>query len=142
MLEPSRRRERMRRVAVLLTAITLVAAACGKDAPPPAASGDPITTSTAAGGVDGAGTIELVGRDIAFDQTELTAPSGSVTITFDNQDEGTPHNLHVTGAGLDEKTDIEPGPATQTLRVDLEPGAYTYVCDVHPQQMTGDLEVT
>lgn len=142
MREPSCRRESLRRVAVLLTAITLLAAACGKDDAPPAASGDPNTTSTAAGGDDGAGTIELVGKDIAFDRTELTAPAGSVTITFDNQDEGTPHNLHVTGGGVDEKTDIEPGPATQTLQVDLEPGAYTYVCDVHPQQMTGDLEVT
>lgn len=132
----------MRRLAVLLAVIGLVAAACGKDDEPPASSGDPLTTSSAAGSGGGADTIELVGKDIAFDQTELTAPAGAVTIAFDNQDDGTSHNLHVTGSGVDEKTDIEAGPITQTLELDLEPGTYTYVCDVHPQQMTGDLEVT
>lgn len=136
------RRSTARRVAVLLVVITLVAAACGKDDEPPASSGDPLTTSTAAGGGGGGGTIELVGKDIAFDQAKLTARAGAVTIAFDNRDDGVSHNLHVTGEGVDEKTEIESGPVTQTLKLDLEPGTYSYVCDVHPQQMTGDLEVT
>jgi len=130
----------MRRLAILLVSTTLVAAACGdSDDDPAARSGEPETTSIAEG--EGA-TIELAAKSISFDRTELTAAAGRVTITFDNQDHGIMHNLHVTGSGLDGRTEIETGPATQTLEVELDPGTYSYVCDVHPQQMKGELEVT
>lgn len=130
----------MRRLAVLLVTMALVAAACGdSDDEPVALSGEPDTTGVADG--DGA-TLELAAKEIAFDKNDLTAAAGSVTIAFDNQDDGIMHNLHVTGSGVDEKTEIETGPTTQTLPLDLDPGSYSYVCDVHPQQMKGDLEVT
>lgn len=86
--------------------------------------------------------IELSAQNIAFSNTELSASAGEVTITFDNRDDGVPHNLHLTGTGVDEATDIETGPATQQLRVRLEPGTYTFVCDVHPQQMRGEVTAT
>ena len=128
----------MRRLASILIALVLTAAACNADRGDGGdASGD--------GGGDGGGVeteITLVGKDTAFDKTELTASAGSVTITFDNQDDGLTHNLHVSGAGVDEKTNIESGPKTQTLEVDLEPGTYTFVCDVHPQEMEGELVVS
>lgn len=128
----------MRRLVILFAAITLVAAACGSDDEPAAQSGDPLTTAADGGGSK----IELAAKNTTFDQTDLAASAGTVTIAFDNQDDGVSHNLHVTGPGVDEKTEIEAGPIEQTLELELEPGTYSYVCDVHPQQMTGELEVT
>lgn len=86
----------------------------------------------------------VVGKDIAFDVDELAVPVGQqITITFDHEDAGVFHNLHVqAGAAGDFKTEIERGPVQQTLtfRID-EPGTYTFVCDVHPAQMKGTLVV-
>jgi plastocyanin len=101
-----------------------------------------VTTDAAGENQGGAGTLELVAKGIAFDKTTLTAPAGSVSFRFDNQDQGVPHNLHVSGNGVDEKTDIQGGPTTQALTLEVTAGSYTYVCDVHPQQMKGQLTVT
>lgn len=124
---------RMVRLATLLVAIALVGVGCNADR-----GGAGNDGGTAA---DGAAELELVGKGTAFDTAELTASPGAVTITFDNQDDGISHNLHVTGDGVDERTDIESGPTTQTLELDLDEGTYTYVCDVHPQEMEGELTV-
>lgn len=133
-------RRRSRWLVAIVAAIALTAAACGGDDPPASRSGLPDTESTAAG-EPGSGTIDLAAEDIAFSTATLTARAGPVTIVFANNDEDTPHNLHVTGGGVDEKTEIEPGPVTQELSVELDAGTYRYVCDVHPQQMTGELVV-
>lgn len=43
---------------------------------------------------------------------------------------------------MDEQTEIVVGPVIQTLEVTFgSPGEYTYVCDVHPQQMEGTITV-
>jgi len=71
-------------------------------------------------------------------------PAGQqVTITFDHQDVGIFHNFHVqAGAAGDFKTEIEQGPVKQTLTFTIDrPGSYTFICDVHPNQMTGTLVV-
>jgi plastocyanin len=87
--------------------------------------------------------VELGARDITFDETEIEVPAGEITITFDNEDDGVSHNLHVMAGADDFATEIEPGPITQTLTFTIEePGTYTFICDVHPTQMTGDLIVT
>lgn len=86
--------------------------------------------------------LQLVARAIKFSTSTLTARAGRVTITYDNQDSAPPHNLHVSGNGVDEKTRIQTGPRTQRLTVTLRPGTYRYVCDVHPSQMKGELTVT
>ena len=66
-----------------------------------------------------------------------------MTVTFVNDDESVPHNFHVTGpGGLNVKTDIftgaDGGSRTVTFTI-AQPGEYTFVCDVHPAQMTGRL---
>lgn len=74
-----------------------------------------------------------------FDITTIFVPVGQpVTITYRNDDGGVPHNVHVTGSGLDEKTTLKPGPDVQTLTVTFpEAGDYDYICDVHADSMTG-----
>ena len=138
----------MTRLGIVLAAVALVAAACGGDSDPPGPVADgapaPVSTGPAAttGPADAAGKVlELSAENIAFSTSSLEAGAGEVIIRFANNDDGVPHNLHVTGGGADEKTDIEPGPVTQRLEMTLPSGTYTYVCDVHPQQMTGQLTI-
>lgn len=132
------------RVLTLVAVLALTAAACGGDRDEPVAqTGDSPTTTAERGDASGsAATLELRARGIAFDKTALRAGAGKVSIRFENGDAGIQHNLRVSGKGVDDKTEIKEGPATQTLDLDLEPGTYSYVCDVHPQQMRGELEVS
>lgn len=125
----------MPRLGSLLIAIALVATACNAD------RGGADRGADGAGDAGQATELALVANDIAFKPTDLSAPSGTVAIEFDNQDEGISHNLHVTGGDVDEMTEIESGPTTQTLELELDAGTYIYVCDVHPQQMEGELTV-
>lgn len=85
------------------------------------------------------GRVTIVADGIAWDTDCLQGPAGEpLTIVIDNQDDGVPHNLHVTDAPDDPKTELEPGPATQQLDVTLDAGDYEYVCDIHPN-MVGTL---
>lgn len=138
----------MSRLGIVLAAVALVAAACGGDSDPPGPAADgataPASTNPGAATPSGNGAekvLELSAENIAFSASSLEAAAGEVTIRFANNDDGVPHNLHVTGSGVDDKTDIEPGPVKQRLAMTLPSGTYTYVCDVHPQQMTGELTI-
>jgi len=126
-----------RRLLIFVAVLALSAAACGGDSDEPAAQG-----AEPGGGREAGSTLRLTAQGIAFDKRTLTASAGTVSLRFDNQDAGIPHNVHVSGNGVDDKTEVDNGPTTQTLQLRLEPGAYTYVCDVHPQQMRGELSVT
>ena len=76
----------------------------------------------------------LVADDLEFDTDELTVPSGEpVTIVIDNRDDGVDHNVHVKGAPEPNKTALEAGPSQQALTLELSPGEYDFVCDIHPQ---------
>jgi len=82
---------------------------------------------------------------IRFDQSELTAQAGgTVTVRFDNEDGGVPHNwaLYIDDsaseaiAGANEG--ICTGPCSDDITFELPaPGEYFFRCDVHPTQMTG-----
>lgn len=100
------------------------------------------TLAACGGGGDATTELTLVGDDIAFDTSTLSAPAGTITITFQNEDEGITHNLEVTGDGVDASTEIAEGPVEQTLTFEAGPGTYDYVCVVHPNEMTGTLEVS
>ncbi|MHB8684700.1 MAG: cupredoxin domain-containing protein [Dehalococcoidia bacterium] len=116
---------------------------------PPAAqtpaSGAPAAQTPATGGA--ATTLKLVGENIQFDKTKLTAPAGTVTIAFNNKDGGVSHDVRVfkgtdaTGASVG-ATALAPGPVQQTLTLQLSPGTYYYHCDAHPTTMSGTLTVT
>lgn len=133
----------------IVSAAGLIAAACGggdseEEAAQPSQSSTANATVTA--GPTGDSTLKVVGKDIAFDRTELVANSGAIQIEFDNQDNAIPHNFHVfrgngsSGESID-LTTITSGPVVQRLDLQLEAGTYFFQCDVHPNQMKGTLAV-
>ena len=147
-----------------LTALALIAGACGGSGYGDAADQTAEPTLAAAPSATAEATVEaapsstavaapatrltLVASSVRFEQTSLTAPAGAVTIAFDNRDEGIPHNVHVFGGGDASgrsiaSTEIETGAAQQMLELgELAAGAYFYQCDVHPSQMIGTLTVS
>lgn len=129
-------------VAPALAVLVLVISACGGDDKPTAipVSGGSAFSDTTRSTTSAADDLEVNAQDIAFDVDRIEVAVGqAVTVTFNNNDTGIPHNLHVEAGGVDAKTDIAPGPDTQTLEFTIdEAGSYTFICDVHPQ-MTGDL---
>jgi plastocyanin len=46
------------------------------------------------------------------------------------------HNFHLSGPGVDVATDVA-GTGSQTFRVTLQDGRYTFLCDPHPTRMRG-----
>jgi len=116
-------------------------------APPTVVPGATDPTTGAGGGTDASGTnIDLVARNIAYDQAEITIPSNQTfTINFDNQDAGIPHNVAIhkdspTGEAVF-TGEIITGPAKKVYTIGgLNPGTYYFVCTVHPN-MVGKLTV-
>ena len=133
-----------RRILLLVLAVVALAltvAACGGDdddeAEEPAA-----TEETTGDGGGGGTTLELAadpGGALAFDQTELTAPAGEVTIHLTN-DAQIPHNVEVEGNGVEEVSDTVTG-ADTSLTLTLEPGEYEFYCAV-PGHREGGMEGT
>jgi plastocyanin len=122
----------MRRLAAVALAAGL-AGGCGDTD----ASGPPATVGCkdAAGG-----RVTLVADDLRWDTDCLRAAAGSLTIEVDNRDDGENHNIHLPTADGSPATELEAGPSRQQLEVDLPPGAYEFVCDLHPN-MVGTLTV-
>jgi plastocyanin len=129
---------------VLLTALALVVAvaACGGDDDDESEEPAAEATTEDTGGGGGGETLMLAadpGGALAFDQTELTAAAGEVTIEFTN-DSGIPHNVEVEGNGVEEVSEtITEGSTSLTLT--LEPGEYEFYCAV-PGHREGGMEGT
>ena len=124
----------MSRCFTLLTLVTplLVLGACGDD--------DGAAADAPASAEDGS--VTIVAEDLAFEPSSVSASVGELDITLDNRDDGLPHNIVVTGDGVDAGTELEKGPVTQELTVDLpSPGDYTFVCEIHPA-MKGTIQVS
>ena len=89
---------------------------------------------------EGAGGVRLVAKDTAFDTDQIQlAPDAPTSLTFDNQDQGVPHNVSIyddpQSASGDQLFTFQPfpGPAQQTFDVPAIPaGQYYFQCDVHP----------
>ena len=110
-----------------------------------APSGSPAGSPAASGGAAET-VLQLAAANIAYDQTDLTAPAGvPFQIAFTNNDAGIPHNVSIhegspTGTEVFKGT-IFTGVATQTYDVPALPaGTYSFVCSVHPN-MVGTLTV-
>ncbi len=104
------------------------------------AGGGPATAAPSLPAAD----VSLGAKDIAYDQTSLTAPAGKgFTFAFDNRDAGVPHNVAIKDASGKElfKGRIITGPHVVVYDVPaLPPGQYIFQCSVHPN-MTGTLTV-
>ena len=98
------------------------------------------------GGGEPGGGPTVVAQNIAFDtETIELPPEAVVTITFDNRDAGTPHNISIySDESLGEtlfQGEIVTGPATIPYEVGPFPaGEYYFHCDVHPN-MNGAVRV-
>lgn len=90
-------------------------------------------SSPASGG--GGATVTLVDFSI---QAPASVPAGT-ELTVENQGDA-PHTFTVERSGAFDTGRLEPG-ATSTVTID-EPGTYEYVCTIHPDRMTGQIEVT
>jgi len=83
------------------------------------------------------GDIQLVTRDIEFQDTSLEADAGEVSVFVDNED-STYHSFTIEE--LDVDLDI---PASKSARVtfEAEPGTYEFFCVPHKEDMKGTIEI-
>jgi len=125
---------------LVLVASVLVLAACGggsssSSSTTAAATGGGATT----GGGGGASTVKVAADPsgaLKYEQTDLTATAGSVTIDFTNMS-SVPHNVTLEGNGISaEGTDTITGSST-TKTFDLQPGTYTFYCSVDSHRAAG-----
>jgi plastocyanin len=85
----------------------------------------------AKGGPEASTTLDLAADPsaLAFDQTELEAQAGKVTIDFDNPS-AIPHNVVIEEDGK-ELAGFEPiAESKKPVSADLKPGTYTFLCTV------------
>ena len=136
----------MRRICCALIIGVLLVAGCGDDEEDEGGGGGgatPEATEEAAGG-GGGGDLTLTadpGGAISWDKSELTAPTGTVTITLVNEST-TPHAVEIEGNGVEEESDtVTEGNAE--VSAELEAGEYEFYCPVgnHQETMTGTLTV-
>ncbi len=111
-----------------LVALLLAACGGGDDGDAAAGPAEPVTAIT------------ITSTDLSFDIESFAVPVGEeVTLTYENDHEGVPHNVHLDTGGDDEPTtEVAKGPVTQELAFTLdEAGEVTYLCDIHPATMRG-----
>ena len=146
-------------VVTAVTALVALMAACSS----PAASTDdgggnaggsssPAASADDGGGNAGGssiavtdGAVELSAADIAFDANVIQATAGEAfTITFTNNDTVS-HNVSLYTEEDGEEIvlgDVVDGGATVEVEVPaLDAGEYFFVCDIHPDEMTGSVVV-
>ncbi|HYP24082.1 MAG TPA: cupredoxin domain-containing protein [Actinomycetota bacterium] len=83
------------------------------------------------------GDVELVAKDVKFEQTSLQASGGEISVFVDNED---PTFHTFTIEELDVDLDI---PASKSARItfEAEPGEYEFFCEPHKEDMKGTLTV-
>ena len=132
---------RTTRALALSVGVLAAAAACGGSSSgggQPASSGPPQHPGALVGtvGKNDAFTISLT-DDAGTAIRNLAAGSYKLTV----HDDSGIHNFHLTGSGVDDKTDV-PKTGVRTFTVNVKPGTYTFLCDSHPSTMKGSFTVT
>ncbi len=142
----------MRKAPVLFVATAMAVfglVACGGDDNGSGSTSDVTATTTTAtettaGGGGPGGTVSISAAadgSLAYDQTSVTTKPGAVTIDFDNP-ASLSHDVRVedsAGNQLGGTDLVSQGSASAT--VDLEPGTYTFFCDV-PGHREGGMQGT
>lgn len=92
--------------------------------------------------------IEISADGLQFDKDSLTLPAGEVTVIAFTNEESQPHNVAVRDDGgstiwRPEGGGIITGPGKEIEYnvAPIEPGEYTFFCEVHPAAMRGELTV-
>ena len=104
-----------------------------------------ITAAPGAGG-EGGGGPTVVAQNLTFDTAEIDLPDQPTTLTLQNQDAGTVHNIGIytddsASQALFDGPDVT-GPDSAEYQVPaLDPGEYYFQCDTHPT-MNGTVVVS
>jgi plastocyanin len=133
-------------VVLIVAALSVVGlAACGSSSGSDnstTAASTPASTTPAGGGNASAGgsTVDIStpsGGTLAFDQKDVSAKAGTVTIDFDNK-QPVPHDVKVEDSSGKELggTDLTTS-GTATATVDVQPGTYTFFCSVPGHREAG-----
>jgi plastocyanin len=123
--------------ALVLLVPGLALAGCGGSDDNESAGTTAASTTGAGGGTTLTATVGP-GFDISMSGTDGLTP-GEYTINVSDQSDI--HNFHLTGPGVDMKTEVsEEGDTTWT--VNLQAGEYTFVCDPHADSMSGSFTVS
>jgi plastocyanin len=93
----------------------------------PGAAGAAAPKAPASPAAAGGKEIEVIGKEFAFEPTELSAPAGPVTFKLKNT--GTVVHTFLIEEVADLKKIVAAKAATATGTVDLKPGEYVYFCD-------------
>jgi plastocyanin len=123
-----------RTITALAATLVLAVAGCGGDDEPAGSSGGSSSTPAAGSGE----TLQLAAPEdgsLKFDETELDAAAGTVTIDFDNPS-ATPHAVAIEGDGVEEASDTVTS-STTSVTADLDPGTYTFYCPVGNHRQGG-----
>ena len=73
---------------------------------------------------------------LKFDQGDVTAKAGTVTVDFSNPSP-VPHAVEIEGNGVKKETETVTGADAPPITVDLKPGTYTYYCPVDGHEAAG-----
>jgi plastocyanin len=121
-------------LVLVLAAFVLALSACGGGS-----SSSSTTPATTGGGGGGGGSTVKISADpsgaLKFEQTDVSATAGSITIDFTNMS-SLPHDVTIEGNGASGATD-EITDSTTSTTVDLEPGTYTFFCSVDGHRAAG-----
>ena len=105
------------------------------------------TTTEATAGTKLIGTVGSADNADAFEISLTTEDGTAVTTltpgdyTLEINDLSTIHNFHLTGPGVDEKSEVDTM-EDENYDITLEDGTYNYVCDPHASQMSGSFTVS
>ncbi len=123
---------------ILLVLVGLVVAGCG-GGDDEASTTTEATTTEATGSGGGATLNGSVGPgfEISLDGTDGLTP-GSYTLVVNDQSSA--HNFHLTGPGVDVKTEVG-AEGEESFEIEFQAGEYTFVCDPHASQMNGSFTV-
>jgi plastocyanin len=130
----------MRRTFIALALATAVFAGCGgDDEEEPASTPAPTEAATeepAGGGGETLAFTAPADGSLKFDQGDVTAKAGKVTVTFDNPS-SVPHAVEIEGNGVEEETETVTSAKAPPITVDLKPGTYEYYCPVSGHEAAG-----